>query len=208
MQTNNKITLFLTLTLLIILQWGCSIPGGPVEVILPANSPQRHSRRPVVAERQQGSGTSAKRFQEPTKQETAAVESAVELAEKYAKLSGETTVLEKKNRDLIEDNRQLKDQLATAESHLQQTKKELAESNSLLKEMLVELNNWKADILGFRDEMRDADKAQLQTLLKICHILGGEVNAELTQNEDTSSVSMLTDEIGQSEAQETSNSGK
>lgn len=208
MQTNNKITLFLTLTLLMILQWGCSIPGGPVEVILPANSPQRHSRRSVVAERQQESGTSAKRFQEPTKQETAAVESAVEFAEKYARLSGEIAILEQKNRDLIEDNRQLKDQIATAESHLQQTKKELAESNSLLKEMFVELNNWKADILGFRDEMRDADKAQLQTLLKICHILGGEVNAELTQNEDTSSVSRLTDEIGQSETQETPNSGK
>lgn len=207
MQTNKKITLFLILSLLIFLPLGCSIPGGPVEVILPANSPERHPRRPVVTEVQQSS-TIAKRFQKSTPQDATAVESAIELAEKYAKLSGETAVLQQGNRDLIAENRQLKDQLAAVESQLQQTQKELTEANDLLKEMLVELNNWKANILGFRDEMRDADKAQLKALLQIFNILGGEVKTEPTQSEDTSSASKSPNEISQSETQETSDSGE
>ena len=41
-------------------------------------------------------------------------------------------------------------------------------------EMHVELNQWKADVLGFRDEMRKAEAAQLQALGKILRILGAE----------------------------------
>jgi hypothetical protein len=49
--------------------------------------------------------------------------------------------------------------------------------------MIVELNNWKADVIGFRQEMRSAEKAQLEALLKILQILGGEVDLELRQDE-------------------------
>ena len=40
----------------------------------------------------------------------------------------------------------------------------------------IELNNWKNDVLGFRGEMQDAQKAQLEALLKILKLMGGEVN--------------------------------
>ncbi len=63
------------------------------------------------------------------------------------------------------------------EGQLQQTQKELAEANDLLIEMRIELNNWKTDVLGFRDEMRDAETAQLQTLFRILQVLGGQVDA-------------------------------
>jgi len=51
-------------------------------------------------------------------------------------------------------------------------------------EMRIELNNWKTNILGFREEMRDADTAQLQALLRILNILGGEIKAESAQHEN------------------------
>src|SRR4030042_255070 len=56
--------------------------------------------------------------------------------------------------------------------------KERGEANDLLTEMRVELNNWQANVIGFRDEMRDADKAQLEALLKILQVLGGETKTQ------------------------------
>ena len=43
--------------------------------------------------------------------------------------------------------------------------------------MLSELNTWKTNILGFRTEMREAAKAQLEALLKVLEVLGGEAEA-------------------------------
>jgi len=68
-------------------------------------------------------------------------------------------------------------QIAALEAKLKQTQKELGEANELLIEMLTELNTWKSNILGFRGEMRDAAKAQLEALLKVLEILGGEADA-------------------------------
>ncbi len=130
----------------------------------------------------------ARRFQEPTPQGPTAVESAIELSEKYAKLSDEAASLRREKEDLISRNQQLKDQAAVSEAQLRQTQKELAEANSLLIEMRVELNNWKTDILGFRDEIRDAETAQLETLLRILEALGGQVKKESAKTANTGTV--------------------
>ena len=53
--------------------------------------------------------------------------------------------------------------------------------------MRIELNNWKTDVLGFREEMRDAEIEQLRALLKILEILGGEVKPESDQNQQDTS---------------------
>ncbi|MHC4460072.1 MAG: hypothetical protein ACYS6W_14070 [Planctomycetota bacterium] len=175
MQTNKKIMAFLIPSALIFLLSSCRLPDGPVKIIFPADP----------AERQQSShgiGV-AKRFQEPAPQGPTVVESAIELSEKYAKLSEQAVALQKENRDLIAENRRLKTQFTSRQIELNQTQKELTEANDLLIEMRIELNNWKTNILGFRDEMRDAEKAQLETLLNILKILGGEVKAESGQNE-------------------------
>ena len=175
MQANKKIILFLIVSVLIFLLAGCPVLQGPVEVV----------HKPDSTEGQRSSSLS-KRFQESTPRGPTAVESAIELSEKYARLSEEMAVLRQKNQELIAENRRLKDRLIPCEAQLRQTQKELAEANDLLIEMRIELNNWKTDILGFRDEMRDADKAQLETLLKILKILGGEVK-EKSQNENEGS---------------------
>jgi len=48
--------------------------------------------------------------------------------------------------------------------------------------MTTELNNWKTDILGFRNEMRDAYTAQMEILLKIAQAMGAEVIPEQEEN--------------------------
>ena len=143
-------------------------------------TPQMQRRAPAAAkpaESASGSAATAKRFQDTPLEGRTAVESAIELSEKYARLSDQTVALREENQRLIAENESLLQQIANLESRLRQTQKELGEANDLLIEMLTELNNWKASILGFRGEMREAAKAQLEALLKVLEILGGETEA-------------------------------
>lgn len=116
-----------------------------------------------------------KRFQDTNPESTTAVDAAIDLSKKYAALSEETAKLQSEKQSLLTENNQLKQRIAVLEPETAAAKKELAEANDLLVEMRIELNNWKTDVLGFRDEMRQADKAQLETLIKILKMLGGEI---------------------------------
>jgi len=180
MKANKKIMpfliLFLVLSALTFLLFGCTLPQGPIEVFALSDPAQTPRSNPVE-----------KRFKEPAQRGPTPVESVVELSKKYAKVSEEATALRQKNQDFVAENQQLKDQIAVFNAQLQQTQKELTEANDLLIEMRVELNNWKADILGFRGEMRDAEKAQLEALLKILKVLGGEVREKPAQGESAGS---------------------
>jgi septal ring factor EnvC (AmiA/AmiB activator) len=109
-----------------------------------------------------------------------AVESAIELSDKYARLSEETSALRLQKQKLEADNQQLKTDLQASQAQLEKARKELSEVNDLLVEMRVELNNWKTDVLGFRGEMRSAEKAQLEALVKILKLLGAEVKPEIS----------------------------
>ncbi len=121
--------------------------------------------------------SAAKRFQDPPIDGRTAVESAIELSEKYARLSDQAATLRQENQRLTNENEALRQQMTALETKLKQTQKELGEANDLLIEMLTELNNWKSNILGFRSEMRQAAQAQLEALLKVLEILGGEAEA-------------------------------
>lgn len=105
-----------------------------------------------------------------------AVESAIALSDKYAKLSEEATALRQQKETLNAENQRLKNDLQSCSIQSTQAQKELAQANDLLLQTRVELNNWKNDVLGFRSEMQDAQKAQLEALLKILKLMGGEVN--------------------------------
>lgn len=120
----------------------------------------------------------ARRFEEHSSQNPTAIESAIELSEKYAGLSEEAAKLRQQNQYLAVQNQQTMEQVKNLENQLQQTRKELNEANDLLLEMRVELNNWKSEVLGFRTEMRNAETAQLEALLKILQVLGGEFKTE------------------------------
>lgn len=191
MHANKKIILVLPLQLLILLLLGCSPHRGRVDVIASPETIAQKQNRYV-----------AKRFQEPNPQGQTAVESAIELSQKYTQLSEVMAALRGQNQDLITDNDQLKKQIAPLDAKLKQAQKELTEANDLLIEMRIELNNWKSNILGFRDEIREAETAQLEALLKILKILSGEVPVESAQSEDKGSPTASTDESAQPKTQE------
>jgi chromosome segregation ATPase len=124
----------------------------------------------------------AQRFQEASAKKPTVVESAIELSDKYAKLTEEATVLKQQNQSLNSKNEQMREQIVDIENRLKQTQTELKQANEALFEMRVELNNWKTDVLGFRDEMRSAQTSQLQALLKIMKALGGDSTVETARS--------------------------
>lgn len=139
----------------------------------------------------------AKRFQQSDTQNKTAVDTAIELSEKYAKLSEEAALLKQENDNLIANNNQLKDRAAALDTQLKQTKKELAEATDLMREMLIDLNSWKSNVLGFRDEMRVAEKTQLEALLQILKILGGETRADSALAENVNLTTETQNQQGQ-----------
>jgi chromosome segregation ATPase len=189
MQSNKK-TIFLLISLVpVLLFLNCVSVQEPLDVAILSDSTARPSS---PKSEKQHSDSVAKRFQESAPQKPTVVESAMELSQKHAKLSEEAAVLRQENKDLTARNQQLKGQVVTLEAQLQQTQRELNEANDLLITMRIELNNWKTDILGFRDEIRDAETAQLEALLKILKVLGGEVKTKSAQVEDTSSTTVAS----------------
>jgi len=162
MQTHKKTILILSLIPILLLLNCVSV-----------QEPPRLSARDVSVQKQQAPSV-ANRFQESAPK-TTVVESAMELSQKHAMLSEETAELRRQNRELSTSNQQLQKQVVTLEAQLQQAQTELTEANDILVAMRIELNNWKLNIIGFRDEMRDAETAQLEALLKILQVLGGEV---------------------------------
>lgn len=174
MRMNKMVMMFVIASLLIPAFVGCSGPSGPLSLIIPADvQPQQHS------------SPTARRFEQSTPQGPTAVQSAIEMSEKYAALSQEMAVLTQTKTELDNENIRLKKQIDSTERQLRQTRKELTEANHLLVEMRVELNNWKNDVLGFRGEMRNAEKTQLEALLRILTLLSGEYEEQATQSAGT-----------------------
>jgi chromosome segregation ATPase len=180
MQTGKQTILLLILSISVFFPSGCTTNPHPAQV-----TPQS-----AYTIKQPGDSL-AKRFQDTMPQGATAIESAMELSEKYASLSEQAALLKQQNQDVTSENQKLKEQILSIENQLKQTQKELTEANDFLIEMRIELNNWKADVLGFRDEMRDAETAQLEALLKILKALGGDVQETAASNNAGSIVASL-----------------
>ncbi len=185
---NFKNTINLSLLILLII---FSMISGCSKYVLPVKL------QPLVPPDNQQAESIEKRFDESNLKGPTAVESAIKLSEKYAKLSEQTANLKQQNQLFDKENQNLKDQLNRSRAQLTQTQKELEEANDLLIEMRIELNNWKTDIIGFRQEMREADKAQLETLFKVLKVLGGETKTDLRKTEDANSVTVSQDDTTQ-----------
>jgi chromosome segregation ATPase len=194
MQANKRTVFFLILSVLTFLLTGCAALQKGLEVVLKPDSTMPHQ-----------SSSMPERFQEAAPEGQTVVESAIELYERCARLSEEKSMLQQEKQGLVAENRQLKNHIAISEPELKQTKKELDQANDLLIDMTTELNNWKMNILGFRDEMRDADTEQLRALLKILELLGGEVKTEFRQDQDSA---VSPDKRNQPQPRETLTSGE
>ncbi|MCG8701127.1 MAG: hypothetical protein MI922_23945, partial [Bacteroidales bacterium] len=97
---------------------------------------------------------SPKRFQNSMDETTTSAESVVQLADRYAALVAEASVLRQENKRLLEEDARKERQLEELRVKLTKTETELTEANDLLMEILGEMNKWKNDVLGFREEMR------------------------------------------------------
>lgn len=167
----NYQTIMILLWVSVFLLSGCTSEQKPAQTTV----------APHIAEMQQNNNI-AKRFRETSSQAPSAVESAAELSERYAQLTKEASALNKQNEELIAKNEQLNEQITEIDAQLQQAQKELTEANDLLIEMRIELNSWKGNILGFRDEMREAQTVQLEAMFKILQLLGGQVITANSEN--------------------------
>lgn len=204
MQANKKIFSFLILSALTFLLAGCPDFQQPLKVALKPDSTKQQSN------------AITKRFQDVAPKGQTAVDSAVELSKKNTELFEQMMVLRQENQELTAENRQLKNRIAVLEPELKQAKKELNEANDFLIEMRIELNNWKTDILGFRNEIRDADKAQLEALLRILKVLGGEVKlasgeakgTEVSREQDQGSTTISPNKQSKPESKEINISGE
>jgi chromosome segregation ATPase len=177
MQANKKIFSFLILSALTFLLTGCPAFQEPLKVVLKPNSTKQQSNV-------------SKRFQDVAPKGQTTVDSAIELSKKNTEFLEQMMVLRQENQKLTAENRRLKDRIAVLEPELKQAKKHLDDADDLLIDMTTELNNWKIQILGFQDEIRNADIAQMEILLKIAKAMGAEIIPE--QEETKQSTETLT----------------
>ena len=111
---------------------------------------------------------------EGTAESTSAVDSALALSERYSQAVEKLTVLQTENKTLIERNSQLVGQTTKLQAELAQTQKELEDANAMLVDIRKELEKWKTDVLGFRQEMRQAQQTQIEATGKVLKMLGGD----------------------------------
>jgi chromosome segregation ATPase len=161
---------------------GCMTPEAKPDTVTPAAAPAE---------------VTARRFQDTPLQGRTAMESAIEISEKYATLSDQSSALRQENQRLTTENQSLQQQMTALDAKLKQTQKELGEANDLLIEMLTELNTWKSNILGFRGEMRQAAQAQLEALLKVLEILGGQTEAGALAQKHAETLSPESGDVAQ-----------
>lgn len=177
MKPHKKILSFLILSALTFLLAGCSDFQETLNI-----GPKTDSTR-------QQTNDVSKRFQDTAPIGQTAVDSALELSKKNTELFEKMTTQQQEILQLTAENRQLKEQVAVLDPELKQARKELNEANDLLIEMRIELNNWKSNILGYRQEMRDANTAQMEILLKIAQAMGAEIATEQETNKQPTETS-------------------
>ena len=187
---NNII--YLPLPALVLICAGCTVER-PVESLFPPNQATKTAAKADMTGR----------FQDHAAVATSnpAAQSTMELSAKYTKVVEEMAALKAENQKLIEENQQLQETISPCQTNLAQAQKELAEANDLLIEMRIEMNNWKTNILGFREEMRNAENAQLDALVKILEVLGGQAKTDAPDDSDTQPATTSTSPLQADPAQ-------
>jgi hypothetical protein len=167
-------------TALLALGWaGCDMmppQPAPARPATPAAAPGASAR---TATTPAGNGDYlsqlAVKSEGPDGKNATAVESAIAWSDKYSKVSEDLVKTQQEKHDLEDKNQKLVAQLTKLQNDQDASQKELAEANQLLLEMRQDLDKWKASVIGFRDEMRSANKAQLEATRKVIILLGGEI---------------------------------
>ncbi len=145
---------------------GCKMPDEPLSVDMFV--PQEQSRQVVV----QDDDDMAKRFAEPDKSGDG--ETVAMWVKRYDTLSEKADRLSEDNRKIAVANSELRHKIIKLETELEKTKAELDDAVKFLGDMQIELVNWKRDVLGNRDRIEAAHGVQIEYLIKIVRLLGGE----------------------------------
>jgi len=159
--------------ILAIVATGCQIVDEPIEIDnLPSVRVKTMDEPVLVAD--QTDPAIGNRFTSPGEEPAGAVEDALAWSKKYEELLAKNETITESNHALLTENSNLKQKLEKLQTELDSTRAELEDANRFLQELHQELTRWKMDVLGFREEMRSAQAAQLQALAKILQILGAE----------------------------------
>ncbi len=160
----NKISLCLLMPLLA----GCYWTGEKIIPLTPEPSEAPESAMTVS----QDQANLQQRFSDSDRMDP--IEMITLWSQRYEELSRQNEQLRKESIAMTEQNSRLQQESTKMKMELDQTHKELEQSNALLQDAHVELSKWKSDVLGFREEIRQAQTAQLLALSKILRILGAE----------------------------------
>jgi septal ring factor EnvC (AmiA/AmiB activator) len=96
-------------------------------------------------------------------------------AQRAAQASEQVVKLQQEKGELVQKNQALQDQLNKVKQDVDQLSHELADANAMLVDVRKELEKWRVSVLGFRQEMREAQQTQLEATAKIMKMLGGEM---------------------------------
>ena len=165
----TKETIILLFVLAATMLTGCRLVDEPIGIEVTRRRQPQPAPPPAVADE-----SIERRFTETETESTDAVQSALMWSQRYEDLLAKTENLRETKNTLSVENTDLTYKLTELKAELDQTKAELAQANDFLHEMQMELTKWKSDVLGFRDEMRKAQAAQLEALQRVLRILGAE----------------------------------
>jgi septal ring factor EnvC (AmiA/AmiB activator) len=170
----------LVTTALLAVSWaGCNMMSPQAETAKPAAAAPTASASerstPPAAGNSGYLGKMAVKSEGPNGESASAVDSAIAWSEKYSKVSEELVKTQQEKHDLEDKNQKLIAQITKLQNDQEASQRELTEANQLLLDMRQDLEKWKANVIGFREEMRASNKAQLEAMKKVIVLLGGEV---------------------------------
>jgi len=159
----------LILTAIAIVQGGCNI-NVPEEIVPNAFTKQQKAVAPdpVVS-------NNSNRYISNASNDNS-FDDARGWAIKYKELKEQNDQLKKRNGELTTDNTRLMERFDVMRVNIKTAETELSDANELLIEMRKELDSWKTNVLGFREESNYVHKEQLKALVKILKLLGAEYN--------------------------------
>lgn len=178
----NTVRMSVIVAVSMMLVVGCGYVDEPIE-LQTVELPGMRKAEPVIV-KPPADATISNRFTSVA-QESETGTDAGAWSRKYEELSAKYTLLVEENMGLAKERNDLKKQLMVLQDELTGTKKELADANVFLQDMHKELTEWKGDVLGFRDEMRQAEGAQIQALTKIMRLLGAETSEPVSMKTGT-----------------------
>jgi cell division protein FtsB len=156
------------------------------EKVIPPSDGEPVKSEPVMTV-QQSADSMERRFSDTAETKMDAVQVITTWSQRYDELSRQTEQLRESNTKMTLENAHLAQEIEKLKTELQQCRRDMEQSNAVLEQAHVELSKWKADVLGFRDEIRQAQSAQLSALTKILRVLGAEVSSVENASSDANS---------------------